>query len=65
MSEATTLNGADQDFDILQNYQCALEVASRVDEDAVDSIMQKLQLVSFESIAKLVTPVRGQSFEQS
>jgi hypothetical protein len=47
MSEATTLEGADRSFDMLHRYQRALEVAGRVDEDAMASIMQKLHLVSF------------------
>ena len=45
-SEATTLDGADQNIDIRNRFQRALEVASRVDEEAMSSIMLKLQLVS-------------------
>jgi hypothetical protein len=47
-SEATTLDGADYNSEVFYRYQRALEVASRVDEDAMASIMQKLQLVCFE-----------------
>jgi hypothetical protein len=55
MSEATTLDEADENTDIRYRYQRGLEVASRVDEDVMASIMQKLQQVNSTLMSKFKT----------
>jgi hypothetical protein len=46
-SQLTTLNGADEDPEIRLRYQRAMEVTSRVNEDALNDVTWKLQNVSY------------------